>query len=323
MMIKYPKISVVSITYGHQDYILETIKGVLMQKYNGDIEFIIANDNSPDDTHRVVTEFLDNSTIPSNVNIKYTKHENNLGMMPNFIWALQQANGKYIALCEGDDYWTDPLKLQKQVSFLEANLEYGLIGTGFENFDNLTDEIVARNNFQSDYEIDFESNLLKNKIGTLTAMFRSIYVEEYINLMESDLLKGISIGDYQLWLTILKYKKGYNLKDVTSRYRVLQDSATGRVCRNRFLMHLQSCFRVQLYFIHTLPDSSKLLEIVYRKHLLDLFLSDYIEVYRIEYKKFKMNGFHPKCREFFCNLTSETITLKKIYRKIIILQLYY
>jgi glycosyltransferase involved in cell wall biosynthesis len=119
-----PIISVVMITYAHEKYIQEAIEGVFLQQFNGSIELIIANDNSPDDTHRVVTEFLNNSTIPSNVLIKYTKHESNLGMMPNFIWALQQANGKYIALCEGDDYWTDPLKLQKQVGFLEVNPSY-------------------------------------------------------------------------------------------------------------------------------------------------------------------------------------------------------
>lgn len=121
---KLPKVSVVTITYGHQDYILDTLKGVLMQEYNGEIEFIIANDNSPDETHRVVTEFLNTNSIPPRFEIKYTKHEKNLGMMPNFIWALKQATGDYIAMCEGDDYWIDPLKLQKQVDFLDANEDY-------------------------------------------------------------------------------------------------------------------------------------------------------------------------------------------------------
>ena len=124
MYIQLPKVSVVTITYGHQDYILDTLKGVLMQEYNGEIEFIIANDNSPDETHRVVTEFLNTNSIPPRFEIKYTKHDKNLGMMQNFIWALNQSKGKYIALCEGDDYWTDPLKLQKQVDFLEENGGY-------------------------------------------------------------------------------------------------------------------------------------------------------------------------------------------------------
>ena len=60
---KLPKISVVIITYVHQEYILQTIKGVLMQEYNGEIEFIIANDNSPDETHTIVTNFFNDVCI--------------------------------------------------------------------------------------------------------------------------------------------------------------------------------------------------------------------------------------------------------------------
>lgn len=116
-----PKVSVVTITYGHEKYITETLDGVLMQKYDGHIEFIIANDNSPDTTDEVVKKYFLENPVPSNFEIKYTKHETNKGMMPNFIWAIEQATGEYIALCEGDDYWTDPLKLQKQVDFMDAN----------------------------------------------------------------------------------------------------------------------------------------------------------------------------------------------------------
>ena len=123
-----PKVSVVTITYGHEKYITETLDGVLMQQYDGPVEFIIANDNSPDATDEVVKKYFLENPAPSNFEIKYTKHETNKGMMPNFIWALEQATGEYIALCEGDDYWTDPLKLQKQVEFLESNPDFVLSG---------------------------------------------------------------------------------------------------------------------------------------------------------------------------------------------------
>lgn len=123
-----PKISVVTITYGHEDYITETLDGVLMQKYQGPVEFIIANDNSPDATDEVVKKYFKEKPAPENFEIKYTRHAENKGMMPNFIWALGQATGKYIALCEGDDYWTNQLKLQKQVEFLESNPDFVLTG---------------------------------------------------------------------------------------------------------------------------------------------------------------------------------------------------
>lgn len=121
MILLTPKVSVVTITYGHEEYIRDTLDGVLMQQYNGAIEFIIADDNSPDKTEEVVTNYFKEHPLPNNFEFKYTRHETNIGVMPNFIWAVQQASGKYIALCEGDDYWTDPYKLQKQVQVLEKN----------------------------------------------------------------------------------------------------------------------------------------------------------------------------------------------------------
>ena len=114
------KISVCMITYGHEAYIQKAIEGVLMQIVDFEIELIVADDCSPDQTSEIVKSIQNNHK--NGEWIKYTKHKKNMGMMPNFIWALEQCKGKYIALCEGDDYWTDPLKLQKQVVHLEENL---------------------------------------------------------------------------------------------------------------------------------------------------------------------------------------------------------
>ena len=108
-------LSVIMITYGHENFIEQAIKGVLIQECNFDFELIIANDCSPDNTDIIIKDIIAND--PRAGKIKYVRHNNNIGMMPNFIYALQSAKGKYIALCEGDDYWTLPSKLQKQVDF--------------------------------------------------------------------------------------------------------------------------------------------------------------------------------------------------------------
>ena len=105
------------IAYNHELYIKEAILGVLAQATEFDIELIVADDCSNDKTQFVVKEIINNHP-QSNV-IKYTRHATNRGMIPNFIWAVEQCKGEYIALCEGDDYWTDPCKLQKQVSLFE------------------------------------------------------------------------------------------------------------------------------------------------------------------------------------------------------------
>ena len=123
-MIQQSKVSVCMITYGHEKFIEQAINGVLMQECDFEVELIIANDCSPDRTDAVIQNILKNH--PRASWIKYIKHEKNLGMMPNFIFALQECQGKYVALCDGDDYWTDAFKLQKQVDFLESNPKFGI-----------------------------------------------------------------------------------------------------------------------------------------------------------------------------------------------------
>jgi glycosyltransferase involved in cell wall biosynthesis len=119
-----PLVSILCITYNQASFIKTCIDGLLMQICDFEIELIIANDASIDSTDEIVKSIIENN--PRGSWIKYIRHEKNIGMMPNFISALQQCKGKYIALCEGDDYWTDPLKLQKQVDFLEENDEFGI-----------------------------------------------------------------------------------------------------------------------------------------------------------------------------------------------------
>lgn len=113
-------LSVVMITYGHESFIRQAIESVLKQEFN--FELIIANDCSPDKTDEIINDIIKNS--PQSAKIRYLKNDCNIGMMPNFIFALSKAKGKYIALCEGDDYWVDSLKSEKQINFLEANPDY-------------------------------------------------------------------------------------------------------------------------------------------------------------------------------------------------------
>lgn len=115
-------LSVVMITYGHESFIKQAVESILNQQCDFYFELIIANDCSPDNTDEIINDIIQKH--PEADKIEYLKHNANIGMMPNFVGAINIGRGKYIALCEGDDYWVDPLKLQKQVDFLEANPEY-------------------------------------------------------------------------------------------------------------------------------------------------------------------------------------------------------
>ena len=120
-------VSVFMLAYNHEKYIAEAIDSVLMQKTDFDFDIVIGEDCSTDATRRIVLE--DAQKYPNK--IKPILHNVNVGAMLNQRYVLEACTGKYVAMCEGDDYWTDPFKLQKQVDFLEANKEYVLATHGY------------------------------------------------------------------------------------------------------------------------------------------------------------------------------------------------
>lgn len=105
------------ITYNHEEFIAQAIEGVLMQQTNFPVEFILSNDASTDNTDAVIQQAI--RKLPANIEVKYFSNQTNKGMMENFDFALKHCTKKYVALCEGDDYWTDALKLQQQFDALE------------------------------------------------------------------------------------------------------------------------------------------------------------------------------------------------------------
>jgi glycosyltransferase involved in cell wall biosynthesis len=117
-------VSVLMITYMHEKYISKAIEGVLMQQTDFEFDLIIADDCSPDQTEVIVKNII--KTHPRGHIIKYFRHTSNIGMQRNGSFALNEGKGKYIAFCEGDDYWTVPLKLQTQINFLELNSDYSM-----------------------------------------------------------------------------------------------------------------------------------------------------------------------------------------------------
>lgn len=110
-------VSINCITYNHEEYIADAIEGFLMQKTDFDYEILIGEDCSTDRTRRIVQEYIDK--YPGK--IKLVTSEQNVGAGKNSKRIFELSQGKYIAECEGDDYWVDPYKLQKQVDYLEEN----------------------------------------------------------------------------------------------------------------------------------------------------------------------------------------------------------
>lgn len=113
-------LSVCCITYNHEKFAAKAIESFLMQKTNFEYDIVIGDDCSTDGTLKILESFRDQ--YPGRIKLISTPE--NSGTITNLIGCIGLCKGKYIALCEGDDFWTDPYKLQKQVDFLETNADY-------------------------------------------------------------------------------------------------------------------------------------------------------------------------------------------------------
>jgi glycosyltransferase involved in cell wall biosynthesis len=114
------KLSVLIITYNQENFIAQAIESALMQETTFDYEIVIGEDCSTDKTRQIVSHFAKKHRHQ----IRLIPSRYNIGMNRNFVKTLETCNGEYIAILEGDDYWTDPNKLQSQVTFLDNNHEY-------------------------------------------------------------------------------------------------------------------------------------------------------------------------------------------------------
>lgn len=150
-------ISAIITSYNKGPYIKDCLLGVLNQDFKGDIEVILADDCSTDNTNQEISSLREH---PNFKYVKYTRHEKNKGLMGNFLWALNQAKGKYIALCDGDDVWTSMNKLTRQIEVLESNETLIAVGTR----ENIMDtRINGYRTKYGDYLIDYSSSQIIKK----------------------------------------------------------------------------------------------------------------------------------------------------------------
>lgn len=218
-----PLVSIECMTYNQENYIAQALDGFLMQKTTFPFEIIVHDDASTDSTAKIVREYekkfpLIIKPIYQTEN-QYSKHDGSIRRILNATF-----KGKYIANCEGDDYWIDENKLQMQVDFLENNLEYGMCYTKAKQFIQKKRKF-SRRRFGTDVR-DFEDLLFNgNRVPTLTTVFRKDLLNSYLKeIYPQD--KSWLMGDYPMWLYFAHESKVKFLDKVTSVYRVLKNSAS-------------------------------------------------------------------------------------------------
>lgn len=212
-----PLVSICCTTYNHELYINDAIEGFLMQKTNFPIEIIIHDDASTDKTALIIKEYADKHPgliIP----ILQKENQWSQGIRPSLKFVWPRTQGKYIALCEGDDYWTDPNKLQKQVDLLEKNQEFSIcfhevkiLKEGILCDDFITNRRIDRSKHIYDtYDLSFG-----NFFHTPSVLFKNIP-----SIYENELIFKSPVGDYILWLLLSTFGPIIRIDDIMAVYRI-------------------------------------------------------------------------------------------------------
>ena len=252
-----PLVSVKMITYNHAPFIAEAIEGVLQQRTTFPFELVIGEDCSTDGTREIVFEYREKYPDV----IRLITSDKNVGMNKNGMRVLKACRGKYLAICEGDDYWHHPYKLQKQADYLDRHPECGLVFTDCDIYLQRAEEVVRnvnyRNGFRSPLHLNIEQIIGKEgrAVRTCTVMGRRRLIERvseedpYLHQNE-----GFLMGDAQLFAELALLSKVSYYPESLATYRIHDESATrskeparaARFSKNAVEMKLYLCNKHKL-----------------------------------------------------------------------------
>lgn len=261
------KVLVWCATYNHSKYIEDALKGFAMQQTNFSFVCLVMDDASTDGEQEVIKKWMERECdisqaetidIPTSVVI-LVPHKTNASCTFAFYFLKQnlwkhgdkkkkhvdpwRKKCEYEAICEGDDYWIDPLKLQKQVDFLEEHSEYGMCHTAYKDSYSFkrSKPVITTSDDR------YLENILKGEynIGTLTTMFRT---DIYFNLPHHNTSQNFKLGDSPLWIEIAHCSKIKYIDECTSVYRILHESASHSNNVDKELAFHQSCVDCRIFY---------------------------------------------------------------------------
>lgn len=232
--------SIFVLAYNQEKFIRQTLDSLLSQKTSFTFKIVIGDDASTDLTSSICEEYA----LKFPQVIDYHRNEENLGLMGNFVQTASRLEGKYIAICDGDDYWINEEKLERQVRFLEENLQYAVVGTGVQLL--LNDGQTREKSPAHLQEYSLTEMIADNKIVAPTAVFRNYKTIQSLPSWFNDM----PYGDWPLYLMALQVyqAKACVLPGLTSVYRLQTGESfkmrqtLSKVCKNNALIleHLLS-----------------------------------------------------------------------------------
>ncbi|MCX2574298.1 glycosyltransferase family 2 protein [Pedobacter sandarakinus] len=260
-------VSIFCITYNHSKFIGKAIEGFLMQKCNFKTEIIIGDDCSTDGTTQIIDDYV--AKYPGR--IKRLIYPRNIGATQNVIRVALETKGKYVATCDGDDYWIDPYKLQKQVDFLEKHPDYVMCCHYTKEINYDETELIYMDFNPVPLEYSFSDLIVNKQTETCTATIVYRNVDEIRQLYQNDWFLKCHACDkflklYSTWAT---GKKIYVLPEVMSCYRRHPGGVWSPVAYVPLKkMQLSDFYIILKIFTYTLPQKLKLLYFYFKKYFV-------------------------------------------------------
>lgn len=238
--LKY-KVAINCLVYNHEPYLRDCLEGFVMQQTDFPFVAIVHDDASTDHSADIIREYAEK--YPDIIRPIYetenqcSKSDGSLTKIMDD--AIDATGAKYVAMCEGDDYWTDPLKLQKQVDILETDETLSICCTAcavVDNNKNIIEEKrylpVVKNNREGKYNLrDFFAQA--HQYPTASVVYRCSHSCEVRKKVE--VMRNPYMGDWPLWIALLCFGDSYYLDQVTMSYRINPTSVTNTNAKVRGL----------------------------------------------------------------------------------------
>jgi glycosyltransferase involved in cell wall biosynthesis len=235
-----PLISVLMPVYNCENYILEAVESILQQTYSN-FEFLIIDDCSTDKTVEIIKSLNDDR-------IQLIQKHKNTGYTNSLNFGIQIAKGEYIARMDGDDI-SLPARFEKQIAFMEANVDVVVCGTAFEVLHNSFYIPVAESN--NEIKVGM---LQKCQIGHPTVMMRNSFLKKHQLFYNSNMEPA---EDYDLWVRMIHLGKFHNLQESLLKYRVHDK----QVSNQRNQIQIETAVKIKITFLYNLNDDIQANEI--------------------------------------------------------------
>lgn len=245
-----PLVSVCVTTYNHAPYIAQALESILAQRTSFGVEIVVGDDCSGDGTAEIVSHYV--AQYPDRVRL--ITGERNVGMRANYRRVVEACRGEYVAMCDGDDFWCDEEKLQRQVEVLENDRGVGLCYSRSKRFYEGTAEewLYPR----GEMYCDFRSLLFSNTVDNVSAIARRDLVLQYYREVRPEEHPEWLTDDQPMWLWVAAKSKVVALERVTAVHRLLAESQSQSQDYRKRIAFCDSLMDISIWMDRSVGDGS-------------------------------------------------------------------